>query len=555
MTDRQTKRVVVVLSAGRSGTSLLMKILSGMGMELSENMIPGSVGNPEGFFEDADIVGVHKKLLAELGTAPTLPLPPNWLDAPPTMAARKELRAILDRNLASPAPIWGFKDPRTAGFLPLWNKILNAPGTVPVFVVAMRDPASVASSLKRQINRDESITELQWLQRTTDSIYHTGGDCFIVHYEDWFTRPLELAQELLHYTGLDKHFSGSLEDLLASTIKTSLNRAVHEGYEARNEYVLRLHDVVKDCRGDYFDRERLLSVVNDCRKVMDSFKSWYTEGKKQRAPSVNVEKLENELAAITAKYSEALRGMKDAVDQKEDLRIRVIAAQQELRSSQQELHSSQQELASVNEALSKKGRAIASLEGLFKTERDKRVKVQKLYERECRATAKAVKQLGKKADSERLAMLHSINYAMRKNLSYFKVNRETRRTCDIIRKSKLFDVSYYSSKHPDIIASGQDPLEHWVKYGWMEFRNPNMYFDTFFYLSKNKDVLSSFTNPLVHFITHGWKEKRDPGPLFSVSHYLATYPEVLESGLNPLAHYLLHGKAEGRSIGGSGGKA
>ena len=35
-------------------------------MRLSKNMIPGSVGNPEGFFEDVEIVGVHKDLFESL---------------------------------------------------------------------------------------------------------------------------------------------------------------------------------------------------------------------------------------------------------------------------------------------------------------------------------------------------------------------------------------------------------------------------------------------------------------------------------------------------------
>jgi myosin heavy subunit len=295
MTDQQTKRVIVVLSAGRSGTSLLMKALGFMGMKLSENMIPGSAGNPEGFFEDAAIVEVHKQLIDDLGTQPTLPLPQGWLESEATKKARRKLREILESNLEDSNGIWGFKDPRTVSFLPLWNRILNAPGAVPVFVLAVRDPAVVATSLNRQINREKVITELQWLQRTTDALHHTAADCFIVHYEDWFTRPTELAQGLLAYTGLDQYFSGSVGEAIKNVVKPNLNRSVYEDYQVQNEYVLKLYDVLKDCRGDEFDRNRLMAVVKECRRAMDGFKGWYMEAQKQIGQQAMIrERLEQE---------------------------------------------------------------------------------------------------------------------------------------------------------------------------------------------------------------------------------------------------------------------
>jgi hypothetical protein len=280
MTEQLLKKVIVVLSAGRSGTSLLMKGLGALGMRLSENMIPGSVGNPEGFFEDTEIVDVHKELFEKLNTHPVLPLPEGWLESEAAKKARPKIKKILENRLYDTDSIWGFKDPRTVSFLPLWSRILNAPGTVPVFILATRDPATVASSLRRQINREEAITELQWLQRTTDALHHTAADCFIVQYEDWFTRPYEQAEGLLKYTGLDKSFTANLEEAIQNVIKPNLNRAVYDEYQVQNEYVLRLYDVLKDCRGADFDRQRLMAVVKECRKAMDGFKGWYLEAQK-----------------------------------------------------------------------------------------------------------------------------------------------------------------------------------------------------------------------------------------------------------------------------------
>jgi hypothetical protein len=76
--DNDSRRVVIVLGAGRSGTSLLMQILVGMGMQVSRNLIPANVSNPEGFFEDADFKDIQAELYSCLNVTVSLPLPENW---------------------------------------------------------------------------------------------------------------------------------------------------------------------------------------------------------------------------------------------------------------------------------------------------------------------------------------------------------------------------------------------------------------------------------------------------------------------------------------------
>jgi hypothetical protein len=272
-----SKKLVVVLGPGRSGTSLLMQILGALGMHLSDNMIDGRYENPEGFFEDKEIVETHKALYRNLNGSPTLPLPDGWFESESRKEAMTSLGKILENRLEKCNGIWGFKDPRVSSFLPLWTRIFNTQGIVPVFLLALRNPASVASSLKRQINRNEAVTELQWLQRTTDALQNTAADCFIVHYEDWFADSLNLARELLVYTGLDQHFSGQVDEVLKSVVKSNLNRAVYDEYEIQNQCVRKLYDVLRDCRGDNFDRDLLMASVKDCQKTMNGFKGWHIE--------------------------------------------------------------------------------------------------------------------------------------------------------------------------------------------------------------------------------------------------------------------------------------
>lgn len=72
-------------------------------------------------------------------------------------------------------------------------------------------------------------------------------------------------------------------------------------------------------------------------------------------------------------------------------------------------------------------------------------------------------------------------------------------------------------------------------------------FDAAFYLSKNPGVAAAGFDPLEHFVRFGWKEGRDPHPDFSVSHYLGAYPDVAATGRNPFLHYVAHGRREGRT--------
>lgn len=111
----------------------------------------------------------------------------------------------------------------------------------------------------------------------------------------------------------------------------------------------------------------------------------------------------------------------------------------------------------------------------------------------------------------------------------------------LVAGSGLFDVDFYRAQNPDVVASGIDPIVHYLALGGAEGRAPNALFDAAYYLAQSPDVRASALNPLAHYLTHGAVEGRDPHPLFDTAFYLAHHPEVAQSGMTPLAHYLVHG--------------
>jgi hypothetical protein len=70
-------------------------------------------------------------------------------------------------------------------------------------------------------------------------------------------------------------------------------------------------------------------------------------------------------------------------------------------------------------------------------------------------------------------------------------------------------------------------------------------FDPEYYLRRNPDVAASGIDPVDHYLRHGAGEMRDPGPHFSTKRYVHRYPGVAKSGLNPLYHFIVRGYAQG----------
>lgn len=75
------------------------------------------------------------------------------------------------------------------------------------------------------------------------------------------------------------------------------------------------------------------------------------------------------------------------------------------------------------------------------------------------------------------------------------------------------------------------------------------FFNADWYLQANSDVKAAGIDPIEHYLREGWKEGRDPTPLFSTNAYLALNPDVAASGQNPFVHYIKYGLREGRHTG------
>lgn len=238
-----SRRLVLVLGSGRSGSSLLMRILLAMGLRASDQLIAPSPENPEGFFEDARVVRCQANLLRALGAWPFLPLPQNWREHPATAAAKEELRALLRAGMAQPG-LWGVKDPRVSSFLPLWHELLREEAIAPLHLLALRDLGATVRSFQRSYGVSAEMAEDVWRRRVGDVLRHTRGTCLVLHYEDWFRQPEGAARTLAQFTGLSVPAPFPLH-----LIQPDLDRCGGGNYRPEDGETRRLWETLRDFRG------------------------------------------------------------------------------------------------------------------------------------------------------------------------------------------------------------------------------------------------------------------------------------------------------------------
>lgn len=123
----------------RSGTSLVAQLLHRCGLNLGppEQLMPASVNNTDGFWENLRFVHVNEQLLAANGG--------SWFAPPklirPTPKAIAEAKSILVQFERQEPWLW--KDPRNSITLQFWKSLLPSMK----ILVCVRHPAETASSL------------------------------------------------------------------------------------------------------------------------------------------------------------------------------------------------------------------------------------------------------------------------------------------------------------------------------------------------------------------------------------------------------------------------
>ena len=176
-TAEQTSRALIVLGMHRSGTSAVTRGLECLGAELGDELLaPSEAENPRGFYEDVPLLEISEQVLEALGLrwdSIGLIGAEAWQQA--ELASLELKAAEIIRGRFADFPLWAFKNPRTARLLPFWQRVFSRVGCGDAYVLALRNPLSVARSLQRRNGLDPATSHLLWLLHMTEAVEATRG--------------------------------------------------------------------------------------------------------------------------------------------------------------------------------------------------------------------------------------------------------------------------------------------------------------------------------------------------------------------------------------------
>lgn len=191
----RTKRAVLVLGSGRSGTSVLTKCINFMGISLgTDNLLaPSKRINPKGYFENKDVIKIHKSLGSKIRYRPAFK---GYYDSSKIKKDRTDLTKYLSDKFQKEAYLV-IKDPRMNDYIELWQHVLDDISVESAEIILIRNPLDVVASNSRAWHRDKILALRQWQVRTLLSLRDTKGyPRIVVSYEDLFHKTLPTLHRL-----------------------------------------------------------------------------------------------------------------------------------------------------------------------------------------------------------------------------------------------------------------------------------------------------------------------------------------------------------------------
>ena len=191
------RRVIIVIGAGRSGTSTITRGIGALGAELGDNLKPGSPKNPKGFFEDLELLDINQRLHKVFGLT-TTGSDVRFEDATlygssAVSALRQEARGIIEQRFGTCA-LWAFKSGGILRLLPFWLQLFSELDMQTNWVLALRHPAKVAKSRARlnPLRGMQDKSDFEWLSRVVPYLHLLQSEPWcVLEYDDLLQQPRE----------------------------------------------------------------------------------------------------------------------------------------------------------------------------------------------------------------------------------------------------------------------------------------------------------------------------------------------------------------------------
>ncbi|MBX9742873.1 MAG: hypothetical protein K2W99_04990 [Chthoniobacterales bacterium] len=220
--------MLLVLGPDRSGTSLTARLLECLGGKNSKHLMLPNEGNPTGYFEDMDVYSFNDNvLLPRLGLYWHSISCVDWNCLTSSVRSQLEQEAldIICKNYSpiSSHSLFILKEPRIGMLLPFWLPVLHRAGFDVKIISILRDPMSVAQSLKRchgfSITHGGVWYVARWLAILV-SIQKLP--IVFIYFNDIFINPLKIINLIANQ--LQLALSNDIEEQICTFTTTYLDR-------------------------------------------------------------------------------------------------------------------------------------------------------------------------------------------------------------------------------------------------------------------------------------------------------------------------------------------
>lgn len=138
---KEKSKLFIVLCLHRSGSSATAGVMNLLGINMGDKLVPASVYNQKGYFENHDFVLLNEQILRSVNSAWNKP--PGREKIKTANFPSVKIRAFIEKN---DKPVWGLKDPRTLLTFEIWKPYLEEVADI-VYVFVHRPFESSVHSL------------------------------------------------------------------------------------------------------------------------------------------------------------------------------------------------------------------------------------------------------------------------------------------------------------------------------------------------------------------------------------------------------------------------
>ncbi len=271
--------IVVILGMHRSGTSLTANFMNAVGFDVGRDQAPADEWNAAGYWESRTILRFHEKILAQLDCTwenPRLSLPVNWQRNSDIQQLKSGLLQFVRSECERTDKIWGFKDPRTAILLPLWQEIFDELQLEPHYILAVRHPGSVAASLSRRDGLSSSHSQALWLKINIDALLYTRSRLrAVVDYDRWFDCGLEQARAMIDSLNLSQSIGEA--QITEAVDRIILSRLRHHSGEQQavcSPIVARFYSLLQQAATNGRIPDEVWTITETFEKSKDLLSIW-----------------------------------------------------------------------------------------------------------------------------------------------------------------------------------------------------------------------------------------------------------------------------------------